>query len=437
MARKKPVQATIFSYRVGFGDCFLLRFTYRRGEQRHLLIDFGTTGIPEDAEKDLMVRVARDIAQRCGGRLDVIVATHRHADHISGFATKADGSGSGDIIAGLSVGAVVQPWTEAPDAAEDSLGPVIDSDHRSMAARRRALADMQALAERLVEMMEVDGSLKGVSPDVRRQLDFLGRDAVKNLPAVENLMRIGERSRAIYAYHGLDLDLDDLLPGVTTHVLGPPTLRQTETIRKQRSRDPDEYWHFALNGLALDRNYVVTDEETRLFPDHDFIRGSKLPIEARWIAERLERGRGEQYLSIVTALDRALNNTSLILLFEAGGKKLLFPGDAQIENWRYALSQPAILALLEDVDIYKVGHHGSLNATPRTMWSAFSKRGAEEKPDRLTTLLSTMPGKHGSDDRNTEVPRRTLVDELRKESNLFSTDEMPADQLFQEVTLGL
>jgi hypothetical protein len=32
-----------------------------------------------------------------------------------------------------------------------------------------------------------------------------------------------------------------------------------------------------------------------------------------------------------------MNNTSVILFFEVGSKKLLFPGDAQIENWSYAL----------------------------------------------------------------------------------------------------
>ena len=114
-----PVQATIFSYQVGFGDCFLLRFSYGDGTQRHLLIDFGTTGIPDEAEKDLMTQVAKDIATRCGGRLEAIVATHRHADHISGFPTKADGTGSGDIIAALDVGAVIQPWTEAPAEEDD------------------------------------------------------------------------------------------------------------------------------------------------------------------------------------------------------------------------------------------------------------------------------------------------------------------------------
>ena len=36
-------------------------------------------------------------------------------------------------------------------------------------------------------------------------------------------------------------------------------------------------------------------------------------------------------------MDKVLNNTSLILLFHIGETTLLFPGDAQIENWSYAL----------------------------------------------------------------------------------------------------
>ena len=41
---------------------------------------------------------------------------------------------------------------------------------------------------------------------------------------------------------------------------------------------------------------------------------------------------------MLRSMDDELNNTSLILLFEIGGKKLLFPGDTQWENWEYALS---------------------------------------------------------------------------------------------------
>jgi len=43
-------------------------------------------------------------------------------------------------------------------------------------------------------------------------------------------------------------------------------------------------------------------------------------------------------LSIVRILDQSMNNTSLILLFTVGKKSFLFPGDAQIENWTYALA---------------------------------------------------------------------------------------------------
>ena len=44
-ATAAPVSATLFAYQVGFGDCFLLRFTYADDTRRHILIDFGTTGL--------------------------------------------------------------------------------------------------------------------------------------------------------------------------------------------------------------------------------------------------------------------------------------------------------------------------------------------------------------------------------------------------------
>jgi len=128
----------------------------------------------------------------------------------------------------------------------------------------------------------------------------------------------------------------------------------------------------------------------------------------------------------------------LILLFEIGAKKLLFPGDAQIENWKYALSQPAVVAKLHDVDLYKVGHHGSRNATPRSMWALFDKKNTKATaPGRLKTMMSTLPGKHGSEAAHTEVPRKSLLAELQKESELHSTDALAAGKLYDEVTLDL
>jgi hypothetical protein len=77
------------------------------------------------------------------------------------------------------------------------------------------------------------------------------------------------------------------------------------------------------------------------------------------------------------ALDLAsdTNNTSVVLAFEWGprgrGRVLLFPADAQVGNWlswrdqTYGERKLKVDSLLERVLLYKVGHHGSHNATVR------------------------------------------------------------------------
>jgi hypothetical protein len=143
---------------------------------------------------------------------------------------------------------------------------------------------------------------------------------------------------------------------------------------------------------------------------------------------RVRAIQGAQRLSLVRVLDDAMNNTSLILLFEVNGKKLLFPGDAQIENWNYALKDApearANQKLLAGTDFYKVGHHGSLNATPQSLWQLFEKRSKKKSNSRLKSAVSTMAGKHGSRSSNTEVPRRTLVEALEAETEFVSTQSL-------------
>jgi hypothetical protein len=156
-------------------------------------------------------------------------------------------------------------------------------------------------------------------------------------------------------------------------------------------------------------------------------------METRWFLKRLDAVRAGELLQIVRTLDDQMNNTSVILLFEVGEKKLLFPGDAQWENWSYALSRGDVRELLKDVDVYKVGHHGSLNATPKSMWKLFEKRGPAGKKGRLKSFMSTRKNKHGHAENHTEVPRGPLVDELEAKSDLFSTLDLKGKQDFVHV----
>jgi hypothetical protein len=414
----RPTSAEIRLYQVGFGDCLLLSFAYPTAVKRHVLIDFGTSKLPGALKPSAyMPTVAADIRQVCGGKLDAVVATHRHKDHISGFATDGSNGGSGTIIADCTPDVVVQPWTEDPSAETDARQATRVSG-RSPQSFLASLSSMHDVAGALAAMTRHPPP--GMAAATVRQLRFIGETNVKNLSAVRNLIAMGARTGAtpVWAHHGAPRAgsawaLERVLPGVKVHVLGPPDLTQTEKIRKMRSRDPDEFW-LRLAGPGGGAGRGVAPAARRA-------ASATLPPEARWFRERLDRLSAQQLLQIVTALDQQMNNTSLILLFEIGKTRLLFPGDAQLENWSYALQDAGpnvvkeTMALLADVDVYKVGHHGSRNATPKQLlWEHLGKRGPGKQ---LVTLLSTLPGTHH------EVPRATLLEALESGSTLHTTDK--------------
>ena len=429
-----PDKLTLRAYNVGFGDCLLLTFHYLDFKRR-VLIDFGSSSAPKNAGGDYMLKIAQDIREQCrdaagAAKLDAVVVTHRHSDHISGFSTKGDGPGK--IIASLKPDIVIQPWTEDPNAAVDAKAAPATTysggkpDAKAFVA---SLRNMQAVAEAVARESQ-DPYLK-LGKKSAEQMHFLGEDNLTNKSAVDNLMQMGREARAAYVNCGSVSGLEAVLPGVKVHVLGPPTLEQTDAIRKERSRDPQEFWQFcaywqfqAGAGAAL--------AGARVFPKAAVYSQENMPPRTRWFVSRAQKVRASELLQLVRDLDTAMNNTSVILLLDAGGTKLLFPGDAQIENWAYALQQPQFQELLKDVLVYKVGHHGSLNATPKSLWDLFARKREQEAPGRLQTVLSTKPGKHGSVQSNTEVPRRTLVAELEKESDFFSTQALPKAEICKE-----
>jgi ribonuclease BN (tRNA processing enzyme) len=416
-----PTGVRIRSYNVGFGDCFLLTFGYASGKPRNVLIDFGSTKQSATGPSGGMKEIAAKIGEDCGGKLEMLVATHRHADHISGF-----GGDTGKAIAELKPEVVVQPWTEEPGLDPEASGPA-GGGKGALKARAAAarLSAMQAMAAAALEQVPRLQRAPGVSKTVAEQVSFLGETNLANLDAVRNLASMGKKH--VYAHFGTKLALGQILPGVRVDVLGPPTLEQSSAISQQAATDEEEFWHLAGRHLA-----AVEGGDGELFPGAPKAR--RMPQEARWVIPRIDRMRGEELLAILRSLDGVLNNTSVILLFEVGDSRLVFPGDAQLENWHYALREcdeaEAIRERLASACFYKVGHHGSLNATPKSLWNGFERRDAKPERGRLATMVSTAAGKHGSTARGTEVPRKLLIDELAKMSDLSNTQSLKSRSVF-------
>jgi hypothetical protein len=74
----------------------------------------------------------------------------------------------------------------------------------------------------------------------------------------------------------------------------------------------------------------------------------------------------ESSATLALQMDKYINNTSLVLAFELPNQDvLLFPGDAQVGNWDSwsAIKDFDSDDLIKRTVFYKVGHHGSHNAT--------------------------------------------------------------------------
>lgn len=408
----QPAKVTIRMYNVGFGDCFLLTFHYEKPlTEQHILIDFGTVGGKAD-----MKGIANAIKDACNGKLYAVVATHRHKDHIGGFSDVGGEGSTGAIIASCKPEVVLQPWTENPDtAAKAETAPLLAKKQKASDKQifMASLNAMNSFAETALKYAERWRGTRG-KPTT---LEKLAANNTSNPDAVRNLRTMGKRRPRFLQYNSPSgLENARLLPGVKVRVLGPPILKK-HNIRKY-AKNSDEYW-ISSKYWGLQERACSLSGVAKLFPRQARYDKKERPIHTRWFTDRADAALKNNALGIVTVLDDFLNNTSLILLFEVRGKKLLFPGDAQLENWSYALEQEGVKELLRDVDLYKVGHHGSRNATPKELWGLFDKR----KKRVLTTMMSTSAGVYHKSEEG-KVPATNLLKALKSESKLQNTQDL-------------
>ena len=103
-------------------------------------------------------------------------------------------------------------------------------------------------------------------------------------------------------------------------------------------------------------------------------------------------------------LDQARNNESLVTLFIFRNQYLLFPGDAQYGNWRWVVeNEKSSSDILSKINFFKIAHHGSHNATPKT---ALERMGDGE----FAAMVSTQSKPWNS------IPRIPLMSRLNEKT---------------------
>ena len=163
-----------------------------------------------------------------------------------------------------------------------------------------------------------------------------------------------------------------------------------------------------LRASAAGHFKLKTDGETAFGYEWKVEGGGLNAEDRKAIDELAEQPEGQ----LAAAIDNAVNNTSLMLVFEVGDAVLLFPGDAQWGSWNAVLENPKAQTLLARTTFYKVGHHGSHNATPRKLIEQFIR-------PHSTAMVSAKPVKQWPD-----IPRKPLIDALvAKNYRIARTDD--------------
>ena len=370
---------TIRMYNVGLGDCFLLRFPAEEREHK-VLIDCGVhmSGPGPYKMDQVAERIIDDVRDEDGvPRIDVVVVTHRHADHISGFESDRWGE--------VEVSEVWMPWTEHPTDPE--ARKIRDKQSKKAKSIRAALAAMGARPE-LLEI--VDNSLTNAKAMETIHGGFKRKTKIRYLPP---------KKRAEQSF------LTDVLPGVTVHAMGPS--RDPEVIRDM---DPPKGGAFELR-MAAAASGAGGGKVHGLFASEFELQGAAVQtqLEAFKVSTRdlrsLEKVAEEDPFAVAVQLDKAVNGTSLLLLFEIGRAHLLFPGDAQWGTWQNALGDPEFRELLEKTNFLKVGHHGSHNATPRAFVEEILGK------NRFTAMVCTRETKKFK-----KIPLPSLLDAIDERS---------------------
>ncbi len=424
-------------YRQGLGDCFLLTFKRDGEADFNMMIDCGLfLGTPNG--KEIMTMVAENIQAETSSRLNVVLMTHEHWDHISGFSLAKEVFDDADF----KFDEVWVGWTE--NEADPKFTDVRERFRKKKRGLRAALHEMKSKTSQ--PLKQTINSLVNEFFGEDEEAGLLGMSGANTWKYVlEKSLVQPPRYCApgqIQSLQGVD--------GVRVYILGPPEdfellddeeSPEAETYRKHlRMALADSFFAAAtsMDDADFDTNtYLPFDDKYKVAYDEaedDLLFGGFYRDSYGFAEESRESWRriDEDWLSIAGDLalniDGITNNTCLAIAIELveSKKVMIFPGDAQFGNWiswqklKWEVLEPNgerkevnATDLLKRTVLYKVGHHGSHNATLR-------KSGLElmESPE-LVAMIPTNQDFAKTKNKDTggwKMPEKELMERLEQKA---------------------
>jgi hypothetical protein len=438
-------------YRQGLGDCILVKVKRAGHDDFKLMIDCGVVLGTPDAGKT-MTQVMDNLVSDTHEKVDVLAITHEHWDHLSGFVQAPDS------FAKLGIAAVWVAWTEDPkDDLALQLRNELGAAKQKLAACASALqavgegATVSALEDIALtplgaaaaasstraafDKVKARGDVRICRPsDAPFKIpDANARIYVLGPPHDPKLVRKINPSTANPETYGLAMTGNGALPLGVVVALDNREDAENFTVPRQDAAAP---FHARVTiPLDIKGRPALFDEQSadgddwraidKFFQDNYSAGADWRRIDGEWLGSATE---------LALALQSYTNNTSLVLALEFGepgqGDVLLFAADAQVGNWE---SWQAWTCQSDDVKVtgpdllkrtifYKVGHHGSHNAT-------LKGHGVEEM-DGLKAAIIPVDEVEAKKKRWGSMPLPDIIAALEKKASgmILRTDQEPINR---------
>jgi beta-lactamase superfamily II metal-dependent hydrolase len=383
-------------YRQGHGDCFLLAFPDADDNPVYMLVDCGYK--PGSQVHDNRIdAIVENIAEATGKHLHVVLITHEHQDHVNGFWNKFFGNAK-EYFTDFEVDQLWMAWTENPldpfanelrERFNDTLLGLMEAQRRLAASPGNRHEQAAFWLKSLLEFELGSDEDEASEPSLKVE-GSLNKEAMKFMKEKSKLQLYLEPHGPLYRLPSV--------PDVMIYALGPP-----RDERLLLSPDP-----IGEEGFATEQSFALSEEATYFFAAVQALVEGSTKDEAQPFAHRYRISEKEAFKGLhreffenhygaeatdredswrridhewlhtaerlALRLNNEVNNTSLVVAIELpkSRKVLLFVGDAQRGNWvswdkgtwtQDDGSKVTAGDLLGRTVLYKVGHHGSHNAT--------------------------------------------------------------------------
>ncbi|GAB3809123.1 hypothetical protein GCM10028819_49690 [Spirosoma humi] len=468
IATKKITHADVRMYRMGTGDCFIIKFFAGALNTFTMMVDCGTwQGTKEHLSMfiaNLKAYITEDRVDQVP-TIDLLVVTHEHKDHVYGFEACSDlfvntiTNPSNFIIKKIWMG-----WTEndTPALPGDVLGEKVKQWKQEHGQRKKAL---KATAIKLNSLFGSEAQKKEASekPNGLTALAYGFSNAVDEFADLHFSARAGEYAGDLEGMRIVKKELatnnisylqpgqiiENMAEGLRFYVLGPPT--SIEAIKNESGPVGETFNHSHNNNFTDNSafatamlNWVDPQSLTSVLPfDESFVTDIK-PTEYThkdhaWRA--IENDWLNSAGTLALRMNSTTNNLSLALAIEFtdSGKVMLFPGDAEYGSWaswhdipwtRKGVDEQKHLTedLLNRTVFYKVAHHLSHNGTAK-------RRGIDMMKHPDLAAMATLDYNIISNGWKTTMPNRDLITDLltRTKGRLLIMNE---DGLTIDLTSG-